>query len=325
LAGADPGVRYVAYREQVMQPTDLPAQHGHAFWHVLQRRLSRALIDQVLTGGDVAATAYLAANPTTPPDVVETLLHHSAPAVRRRIAERTDLTGDQLARLATDPAVEVRTAVSTHPGLTEQQRAAITIDVTTAEGDGQFATSDELYRDIPYRHGAAPDLTDALRWAHSANPLLRRRAARNPALPIEAVTLLADDPDLGVRVLLAGHHPAASPALLLRGYLEYTGYGRTRLAQLPQFPTEGLARFADHPDPAVRGLVALDPLADPVLVDRLTADLDATVRQATASCARLPVPRIVALLADPELDEAAAANPALPLDRMWQILHSSNT
>jgi hypothetical protein len=114
-------------------------------------------------------------------------------------------------------------------------------------------------------------------------------------------------------VLLAGHHPAAPPALL-RSYLEYTCCGRTRLAHLPQFPTAGLARFADHPDPTVRRLVALDPLADPRLVDRLTTDPDPAVRHAMASCARLPVPRMVALLDHPELAEVAAANPALPTD-----------
>ncbi|MFF0254722.1 hypothetical protein ACFYPW_19705 [Micromonospora zamorensis] len=93
------------------------------------------------------------------------------------------------------------------------------------------------------------------------------------------------------------------------------------MSELPQFPTDGLARFADDPDPAVRRLVALDPHADPELVDRLSTDPDANVRQAMAGSPRLPAPRIVALLDDPELAEAAAANPALTVDQMEQILH----
>jgi hypothetical protein len=72
----------IAYRQQVMQPGDLPAQHCHAFWHVLQRRLSRALVEQVLRSGDVAAIGFVAANPSTPPDVVQTLLSHPDPWVR---------------------------------------------------------------------------------------------------------------------------------------------------------------------------------------------------------------------------------------------------
>ncbi|QLQ40528.2 hypothetical protein [Micromonospora robiginosa] len=313
-------VASVAHRQRVMEPADLPDQHCHAFWYVLQRPLSRALIDQVLASGDTAALGVMGKNPSVPPDVVEALLRHPDPSVRQGITGRVDLTGDQLVRLATDPAVEVRTAVSTHPGLTEQQRAGIDIDVTTVPGDGHFGSADVRCRWIPYPEEAAQEITDALRWAGSTNPLLRRRAARNAELPADIVTVLADDPDLGVRVLLAQHHPAAPPALLLRCYLEYHCCGRDRLSELPQFPIEGLARFADNPDPAIRRLVALDPHAATETVDRLSTDPDATVRQAMASSPRLPAPRVTALLNDPGLAEAAAANPALTVDHIQEIL-----
>jgi hypothetical protein len=325
LEDAAPEVReaavgWIAYRQQVMEPADLPDQHSHAFWQVLHRRLSRALVDQVLASGDVEAIGVIGSNPSIFADVVETLLRHPDPAVRHNVAERMDLTGEQLTRLAADPAVEVRTAVSTHPGLTEQQRAGIDIDLTTVPGDGHFGTPDVRCRSVLHRDPPVSELGDSLRWARSVNPLLRRRAARDARLPAELVAILADDSDLGVRVLVAQYHPAAPPALLLRCYLEYRCCGRDRLSQLPQFPTGGLARFADDSDPAVRRLVALDPHADPALVDRLTTDLDATVQRAIASCPRLPVPRITALLDNPELAEAAAANPALPADQMRQIL-----
>ncbi|WP_326549764.1 hypothetical protein [Micromonospora sp. NBC_01813] len=135
---------------------------------------------------------------------------------------------------------------------------------------------------------------------------------------------LAEDPELGVRVQLAQHHPAAAPELLLRCYLEYRCHGRDHLSELPQFPTEGLDRFADDPDPAVRRLVALDQHADPDLVDRLSRDPDAKVRQAMASSPRLPAARITALLDDPELAEASAANPAFTADQMHQVLNRLN-
>ncbi|SCL21456.1 hypothetical protein GA0074692_1180 [Micromonospora pallida] len=258
----------VAHRQQVMQPADLPDQHCHAFWYVLQRPLSRALIDQVLASGDTDALQVMGRNPTVPPDVVETLLRHPDPSVRQAVTGRVDLTDDQLARLAADPAVEVRTALSNHPRLTEQQRARIDIDVTTVTGDGHYGTADVRCRWIPYpADDAVPELADALRWARSVDPLLRRRAARNTELPEDVVAILADDPD-----------------------------------------------------PAVRRLVALDAHAAPELVDRLTTDPDATVRQAMASSPRLPASRITALLDDPELAEAAEANPALHVDQMQQIL-----
>lgn len=309
----------IAESERPMQPADLPSHYCHAFWAVLQRPLSRALVDQVVASDDTSALYFVGPNPTTPPDVVRTLLRHPSTEVRRRLAARADLSREQLLELAADPEVEVRTAVSVHPGLTEQDRAGIDIDVTTADGDGHFGP------DRPCLYGCyakMPPLTDALRWAGSVNPLLRRRAARTPELPADLVTGLADDPDLGVRVLLAQHHPGAPPELLLRCFLEYHGCGRERLSALPQFPTDGLAAFADHADPVVRRLVALDPHADPALVERLCADPDAAVRQAMAACPRLPVTRITALLDDPDLAEHAAVNPALPVDRMHRILRS---
>ncbi|MFC4110770.1 hypothetical protein ACFOX0_33270, partial [Micromonospora zhanjiangensis] len=308
----------VAYREQLMEPADLPDHRGHAYWTVLHRRLSRDLVDHVLAGGDVAAVGVLAANASTPPDVVEALLRHPEPAVRRKVAERPDLTAGQLAALAADPAVEVRTTVSVHPGLTERQRARIAIDVTTADGDGCFGPAGGCHA-YPYFRVLPAEVADSVRWARSVNPLLRRRAAGDPRLPGDMVATLADDPDPGVRVLLAQHHPASPPDLLLRCLLEYQGCGRERLAERPGFPTEGLGRFVDDLDPVLRRLVARDPAVDPAVVDRLTADPDPRVRKAMAGSPRLPVARIVALLTDSELAESAAANPALPVERMWRI------
>ncbi|GAA2598153.1 hypothetical protein GCM10010435_91900 [Winogradskya consettensis] len=307
LADPEPQVRAtiaaaIAEDERVMQPGDLPETHMHAFWAVLQRPLSRALVDQVMASGDEAALYFVGPNPSTPPDVVQALLRHPSPVVRARVADRADLSPGQLDSLATDPDIGVRTAVSVHPGLTEQQRTGIDITVS----DGQYSYS---------RHVPGP-LDDAVRWARSVNPLLRRRAARHPELPGDLVTQLADDDDRGVRVLLALHHPDAPPSLLLRAFLENRG----RFPLPARFPTAGLAAFADHTDPPVRRLVALDPDAGPELVDRLCTDPDLAVRQAMASCPRLPVGRIVALLDNPELAEHAAANPALPVERMRQVV-----
>jgi hypothetical protein len=327
LADPVPDIRAVtaaaiAEGERPMRPADLPSHYCHAFWAVLQRPLSRALVDQVVASDDTEALYFVGPNPTTPPDVVRALLRHPSTQVRRQLAARADLSRDQLLELAADPEVEVRTAVSVHPGLTEQDRAGIDIDVTTADGDGHFGPVRSCLHGC---YGRVPPLTDALRWAGSVNPLLRRRAARNPELPAYLVAVLADDPDLGVRVLLAQHHPGAPPALLLRCFLEYHRCGRERLSALPQFPTDGLAAFANHPDPVVRRLVALDPHADPALVERLCADPDPGVRQAMAACPLLPTLRITALLDDPELAEHTAANPALPVDRMRQLCGTPST
>lgn len=280
-------------------------------------------MDQVLASGDVEALHFVATNPSTSPDVVETLLGHPAAEVRREVATRADLTNEQLLRLAADPTAEVRTAVSIHPSLTEQQRSGISIDITTVPGDGHYSARIGCRSAVHYlADESVPRLGDALRWARSVNPLLRRRAARHPELPAPLIPALAADSDLGVRVLLAQNHPKAPPTLLLRCFLEYDGCGRDRLSSLPYFPITGLARFATHPDPAVRRLVALDPHADPRLVDRMSTDPAIAVRQAVANCPRLPMNRIMALLDDPDLAEYAAANPALPVQQMLHILNN---
>ncbi|MFF0154531.1 hypothetical protein [Micromonospora sp. NPDC005203] len=169
-----------ARRHQVMEPADLPDQHCHGFWSVLQRPLSPALVDQVLASGDAAALRVMAENPSVPPDVVEMLLRHPDPSVRQGVAGRVDLSGDQLVRLSTDPAVEVRTAVSTHPGLSEPQRASIDIDVTTVPDDGHFGSADVRCREIPIP--TAPRRNSAMCCAGHARST-RCYAAERPVTP----------------------------------------------------------------------------------------------------------------------------------------------
>src|SRR5690349_6299326 len=65
----------------------------------------------------------------------------------RRLAERVDLSREQLLQLAADPEAEVRTAVSVHPGLTEPDRAGIDIDVTTVDGDGHYGPRNQCEHD----------------------------------------------------------------------------------------------------------------------------------------------------------------------------------
>ncbi|MEW2378668.1 hypothetical protein AB0883_21570 [Micromonospora sp. NPDC047812] len=313
-----------AERERVQEPADLPA-NGYAYRGLLSElRLSPALIEYVLAAEDGReGVDAMATNPTLPPEVVEALFDHPSPDVRRSLAERDDLTGAQLARLAADPDASVRTAVSVHPALTEEERAAIDVDVTTAPWDRRI----DLCWHVRGRASPEPlpPQAESVRLATSVNPLLRRRAALDPRLPTGIVTALSDDADPGVRALLAHHHPAAPPELLLRVFREYEDRrcDRGRLLALPNFPTAALARYADDQDSAVRRLVARDPRAEPALVDRLTRDPDAAVRRAMAACPRLLVDRIVDLLDDVGLAESAARNPALPVEVMRERLASS--
>ncbi|MGW6565416.1 translation initiation factor 2 [Streptomyces sp. NPDC054975] len=320
LADPDASVRAAAERmaahvaaeddaeEMKRQLRVLPGSRSHAHSHILVNcRLSRAVVDELLQEREDDDLWCLAHNYSTPPDVVALVARVADARTRREVAWRADLPRDLVDLLARDPDPGVRTAISVRPELTEDERAAIAYVVDPHEVV-------QVGQD-PY---GAP-----LAHARSAHPLLRRRVAHNPELPPELVALLAADEDLGVRIILAQHHPEAPGELLLRCYLEYTGRNRDRLLGLPRFPVAGLAdRFGTAEGPAVRLLATLDPEADPVLVDALTRDPDARVRAGAARNPALPRERLLQLVEEGELVQAAAANPALPRKTMDALLDS---
>ncbi len=129
-------VRYDVGLTRVHEPADLLSCNGYAYRGLLrERRLSRPLIAHVLAidvDDRMGGVAAMAGNRTLPPDVLDTLFEHPSSDVRCSLAERDDLSRAQLTRLAADPDVAVRTAVSVHPRLTEDERVAIDIDVTTS-------------------------------------------------------------------------------------------------------------------------------------------------------------------------------------------------
>ncbi|MGW2016448.1 translation initiation factor 2 [Streptomyces sp. NPDC001927] len=318
LADPDPDVRAAAEwtrarraeeddaAEMERQLRALPGHRSHARNHILVNcRLSRAVVDELLKEREDDDLWCLAHNYSTPPDVVAHVARVGDPEARRTVARRKDLPRDLMDLLARDPDPGVRTAVSVRPEPTEAERAAIDYVVEPHE---------------VVQVGPDPYLAP-LALARSAHPLLRRRVAYNPELPAELVALLAVDEDPGVRIILAQHHPEAPAELLLRCYLEYTGLNRDRLLGLPRFPVAGLgARFGTAEDPAVRLLATLDPAADPALVDALTRDPDARVRAGAARNPALPLERLLQLVEDEELSEQAAANPALPRETMDRLL-----
>ncbi|MFE9851241.1 hypothetical protein ACFYPN_20945 [Streptomyces sp. NPDC005576] len=345
LADPDDGVREAARRharleDPVWVENALPDRSCHARTDMLlNRALSRAVVESVLAtpvGGE--DRAMIAANPTLPPETVALLAADPEPEIRGRIACRTDLgpaerhalvadpdpgVRRRVARhpdlgpaerraLATDSDPEVRLAVSVHPGLSEEERARI---------DYEVPLDDDFGPRIP---GLTPQEPETVRRnALSDHPLLRRRAAGDHLLPPDLVARLADDDDLGVRVLLAQNHPDAPAPLLLRGFVEYTGAGRSRLTSRPNFPTDGLAAYADHEDPDVRALATRDPRTGSAVVERLSRDPDPAVRAAAARHPALPPCRLAELLDDEELAHAAAANPALDPDTVRLLVETN--
>ncbi|GAA4983833.1 hypothetical protein [Kitasatospora paranensis] len=308
-ADPDEGVReHVLLKERDLDPDlverALPDRPCHARTHLLMHgALSRRVVERVMAApAGREDRAMIAGNPSLPLDVLALLVRDPDPRVRETVAGRPELTATQRQALADDPDPAVRTRISLHPALTEDERGAIDYQV---DPDGSFGRSD-----VPARMF---DPARSRRHSLSGHALLRRRAAYDPGLPPDLVARLSCDPDPGVRVLLAQNHPHAPATLLLRCLLEYTGRDRWALTTRPNFPTAGLAGYADAPDPVIRRLALLDPRTPPGTVDRLSADPDPDVRADAARHPRLPARRLAELLDDEELAHAAAANPALPL------------
>ncbi|GAA1653208.1 hypothetical protein [Actinoplanes couchii] len=304
----------IAERERVMQPADLPPQHCHATWDVVQRPLSPALAEQIAASGDLEIIRSVAWNKTLPAHLVAALSRHPDTEVRGGIAAGADLTVEQIAALVADAAPEVRAAAATRPDLTPEQIATLAADpveeVRTRIAEHAYLSENERAA-LAYKADFDP-----AEWARSGNPRKRRRAAEHPELPAELVAVLAADSDVRVWTEVARHQPGASGELLLRCFLD--GMYREKLLTRPQFPAHGLARFADHSDWWVRRLVARDPDADPATINRLTRDPEIVVRREMARCPRLSAGRLRELLDDPELAADAAANPSLDWQAAWE-------
>ncbi|WP_457030132.1 hypothetical protein [Kitasatospora sp. P5_F3] len=287
---------------------ELPDRSCHARTHLLMHgALSRRVVEQVLAAPvGHQDLAMIAGNPSLPLDVLALLVRDPDRHVRETTAGRPELTAQQRQALAQDSHPAVRTRISLHPALTEEERAAIDYQVDVEQ---TFGPSDRVH-----------DPAESRRVALSSHPTLRRSAACDSSLPPDLVTHLSDDPDLGVRVLLAQNHPQAPEELLLRSFLEYTGRERWHLTTRPNFPTADLGRYAEAADPMLRRLALLDPQIPLPTVDRLSADLDPGVRADAARHPRLPLRRLTELLDDEELAHVAAANPALPLPVMHRLV-----
>lgn len=290
LDDADPAVRTAASMQVMHQDEERAAElvetleDGWELGEVVERgRLPRAVAERLLAEGSMPIR--LARNPALPADLAERLADHVDPAVRL--------------------------AISARPGLTEEERASI---------DWQVAPEDRLDT-LRWVWDARED-ADVLRaCAKSAHTWLRRSAAVCPRLPDDCVELLAGDQDFAVRLLLAERHPKAPAELLLDLYVHGTHRAVGMLTAKPRFPSAGLAeRFADAADPHARRLALRDPDATPEVVERLSRDAEAHVREAAALDPRLPERRLVELLDDPDVGAAAAANPALPVTEMTALL-----
>jgi hypothetical protein len=130
------------------------------------------------------------------------------------------------------------------------------------------------------------------------------------------VDLLAHDEDRVVRLFLTESCDDAPADLLLDVWTWWSGSfsfpGRPR--NHPNFPRDGLLRFADDPQPRLRLLALDDPASSADLVERFSRDPDNEVRARAAEDPRLSPEAAAGLAQDTatQVHHPARRNPALP-------------
>ncbi|MPY62025.1 PE-PGRS family protein [Streptomyces spongiae] len=247
-------------------------------------------------------------------DLAEHLARNGEPAERRALAGNPRLDPDLVALLGEDPDHGVRWEVSIRADLTEEQRAGVRIDFDP----GIHHHALDWVRALHDDHDAMR------RLAASSHPLVRRSVARARHLPPDVVATLARDEDRVVHLFLAESCDDAPADLLMEVWQWWTGSLSCpdRPHGHPNFPREGLLRYADDPNPRMRRLALDDPESDPGLVERLSRDPSAEVRYRAATDPRLPAACAARLLEDPHdhVRHAAALHPRLPVRVLTPLL-----
>ncbi|MEV7729731.1 PE-PGRS family protein [Streptomyces sp. NPDC087917] len=226
------------------------------------------------------------------PDLVEHLLATGDTRLRVEIAGNPRLDPHTVARLAEDADDRVRHTVALRADLTEEQRAAVRVDIDPSDMSPTLPWVAERHED--------PEAMRVL--AGSSHPLVRRSVARARRLPPDVVRCLSRDPDRVVQLFLAESCEDAPAEMLLRVWTWWTGSmsspGRPRTH--PNFPREGMLRYADDPHGRMRRLALDDPHSGPELVARFARDRDPEVRRRAAEDPRLSVTDAARLAEDPD-------------------------
>ncbi|WP_328868822.1 hypothetical protein OHT76_01320 [Streptomyces sp. NBC_00287] len=275
-----------------------------------------------------------------PDRVMDAAVVHGTRRVRGSVAEICRLSPAQWERLiAASPEPDLREQLTE---LAEEQLAARRLSYG-GRGVGRAPHPDAVLPTTPDEIAAmasdVPDidpegLTMALWWvgalhgnadamrqlASSAKLLVRRSVARAPRLPADVVATLARDEDRVVRLFLAESCDNAPPEMLLEvagwwdGSLSFPGRPRSH----PNFPRNGLLRFAADPNPRLRALTLDDPASTTALVEQFSHDPHEIVRRAAAADRRLAPEDTVRLAADADLGvrRRALMNPVMPPDEL---------
>ncbi|GLY20116.1 hypothetical protein Kisp01_71300 [Kineosporia sp. NBRC 101677] len=252
----------------------------------------------------------LAGRPNLPAAICARLVVDPHPEVRACLAEKRAMDGELIHALAFDREHEVRRRLAHNP--------VVPLDVLTHLASATRLSSTLL----PRIASASPAELEEL--AASSIPAVRTLVAHRRDLPPALRDTLATDPDAKVLKSIAPH-PGLSERLL-RSMVDRHGVRvAAKVATNPDATPallEDLARHRPVVQKAFREIARHRNASVPALLACLA---DPQARPIAASHAALPPPIIQELLTDPDerVAEAAAANPSLPLNVMWESMPPS--
>ncbi|MFE8977470.1 hypothetical protein ACFYM7_29180 [Streptomyces cyaneofuscatus] len=249
----------------------------------------------------------LAARPDLPPAVCRRLAADPVPGVRADLAANPAIDDDLIRVLARDRDPDVRGGLAYHP--------RVPLDVLTHLA-GTTKTGETLLPRI-----ASASATETGELARSPHPAVRMLVARRRDLPAGVRDASAADPDAKVVKSIAPH--PGLYAAQLRSMADRHGIrGLAQVAANPDAPPELLEELALHDPPtrkALREIARHRRATAPALLACLE---NGRARPVAARHPALPPPVIVGLLddPDPQVAEAAAANPSLPPQVMPELV-----
>jgi hypothetical protein len=266
-------------------------------------------------------------NPSTPADAAADLVEHPSMIVRWTLAARHDLPADAAERLADDPIPGVRGDLADNPSLPEHLIRRL-IEDTSPDVRRRVTHNPNVPLDLlnrasgavllPRIAAATPDEVREL--AASPEPQLRALVAQRRDLPPEIRDRLARDPDAKV-VKAVAPHPGLPEDLLREMVARHGVRVIAKVATNPDASPALLFDLTGHV-PRVQKVfreIARRPDAPAAALELCLADAQA--RPIAAAHPALPVDRIVELLGDEDdrVAAAAATNPSLPLSEMDRL------
>ncbi|BCJ43853.1 hypothetical protein GCM10010168_66560 [Actinoplanes ianthinogenes] len=249
----------------------------------------------------------LAARPDLPPGVAARLAGDPIPGVRHDLAGNPGLPDEVLRRLAGDKDPEVRRRLAHNP--------KVPLDVLA-----ELAATTRIGPVLLPRVEAATD-PEVRQLAASPVPEVRMLLATRRDLPPEVRDALAGDPDAKVVAAVAGH-PGLSVERLAAMVAAQGVRVKSSVAANPEVPADLLLDLARQDPRVPKALreIARHPHAGAAALEFCLADERA--RPIAAGHPALPPDRVAELLgdADPQVAESAAGNPSLPVAAMERLI-----